>query len=151
MGAGRPGTFAKQIKLALAIVLCAGFCACDINTGKRPYDYPPARWVCEEPNVWFEVDEGKYCYGEITVDGKTTEIAVCFLNGNEVQIMPLDAVENANVIVDKRKLWQGYAKFSKTEMTLYEASYNELFPEDNLEITFVRQAILPENGGGTCK
>lgn len=147
MGDGRPGTFAKQIKLALAIVLCAGFCACDINTGKRPYDYSPAKWVCEEPNVWFEVDEEKQCYGEVHIGRKTISIALFFESGSGVQILPIEAVEQSP-IDGTHILWSGQAKFSKTEMTLYEASYNELFPEDNLEITFVRQAILPENGGG---
>ena len=29
---------------------------CDPYAGKRPSDYDDAKWVCEEPNIWFEVN-----------------------------------------------------------------------------------------------
>jgi hypothetical protein len=127
------------IEITLIVTFGLLLSGCDLSSGKQPINQPETRWINEAYDICFFVDSEKHCYGEMVVNGKTTKIAVCFLNGNEVQIMPLDAVENVDVIVDKRKLWQGYAKFSKTEMTLYEATYNELFPDDNMEITFVRQ------------
>ena len=32
-------------------------CACDPYDGYRPYDYGEAKWVCEEYDAWFLIDE----------------------------------------------------------------------------------------------
>lgn len=41
---------------ALAFIfLCA--CAADMYLGKRPTDYPGSKWVCDEPDIVFMIDE----------------------------------------------------------------------------------------------
>lgn len=137
-------TFCKRsnnycLRLIVILFICIiMLCGCDINDGKRPYNYSPAKWICEDPYIWFEVDDQKQCYGKVQTKAGEIEIALIFEPGAGVIIIPKE-VYNSDPIDMSRRLWRGEAKFSKTEMTLYEATYNELFPDDNMEITFVRQ------------
>jgi len=64
------GRAAQCIAAALLCVLL--LCACDPYDGYRPYDYGEAKWVCEEYDAWFLIDENlkmKFC-GEIIVGGE---------------------------------------------------------------------------------
>ena len=68
------------------------FSGCDMHSGKRPYDYPPAKWVSEKPEMWFNIgksDNSAYTprekiYGFLVLDGQTIEIEVFFDKGDGV-------------------------------------------------------------------
>jgi hypothetical protein len=63
-------------------VLCSG---CDMHSGKRPYNYPPAKWVSEKPEMWFGGVYWKYGFdGCLILDGQNIEIEVFFNKGDGV-------------------------------------------------------------------
>lgn len=53
--------------------------------GERPYNYPPARWISETPDFWFDIpiidessDYPDRYKGQLTVDGHSDVIYVAF-------------------------------------------------------------------------
>ena len=74
------------MKIILPLIFILISFGCDINAGKRPYDYPPAKWVSEEPKMWFEIgesDNNPYALleeinGYLVLDGQNIEIEVFF-------------------------------------------------------------------------
>jgi hypothetical protein len=65
---------------------------CDMFSGERPYNYPPAKWVSEKPKIWFEIGEPnndpstpiETIYGFLVLGGRHIEIEVFFNKGNGV-------------------------------------------------------------------
>ena len=65
---------------------------CDRYSGRRPYDYPPAKWVSEDPKIWFEIGKSSHSphaprekiYGCLVLNGQNIEIEVFFDYGNGV-------------------------------------------------------------------
>ena len=81
--------------MAAALLCMLLLCACDPYDGYRPYDYGEAKWVCEEYDAWFLIDENlkmKFC-GEIIVGGEKKNIAVRFLKADFVAIVPYEMVD----------------------------------------------------------
>lgn len=90
------GLYMKKIlmvisALLIAMLICSG-CVIDPMQGKRPVDFPGAKWVCDNPDIFFEVRKVKVHYiivkgdetvetydiltngaiGEISISGQTT-------------------------------------------------------------------------------
>ena len=121
------GRAAQCIAAALLCVLL--LCACDPYDGYRPYDYGEAKWVCEEYDAWFLIDENlkmKFC-GEIIVGGEKKNIAVRFLKADFVAIVPYEMVDGEVKLAYEDYLWHGDAKFSPTELVLHSPMVNYLF------------------------
>mgnify|MGYP003360724667 FL=1 len=129
--------------MAAALLCMLLLCACDPYDGYRPYDYGEAKWVCEEYDAWFLIDENlkmKFC-GEIIVGGEKKNIAVRFLKADFVAIVPYEMVDGEVKLAYEDYLWHGDAKFSPTELVLHSPTVNYLFDEDDEEVVFVRQEL----------
>lgn len=54
--------------LTILLLTCSG---CIAHQGERPFDYPPARWVSETPDLWFDVYSfDEYANRIIELDGQ---------------------------------------------------------------------------------
>ena len=79
---GGNNTVKQVLKNSIALVcffaVILSGCMCDPYAGKRPSDYDDAKWVCEEPNIWFEVnsdeEESYYPKGEIVYNNQTIQV-----------------------------------------------------------------------------
>ncbi len=79
----------------LVVALITIGCGAEHPT-ERPFNYPPAKWVSDVPDISFIVSEEKYAEwvypptddyildGELNVGGKTTGLEVFFNGGNQV-------------------------------------------------------------------
>ena len=48
----------KLLPGAVCLCMAVMVCSCqNLPHGERPYDYPPAKWVSESGDLWFEVTE----------------------------------------------------------------------------------------------
>jgi hypothetical protein len=68
--------------VTVCIILILSSCV-DFNVGKRPSDENDVKWISQNPDIWFVVQDNQY-YGEITLNGKTTEIGVSFDYGTGI-------------------------------------------------------------------
>ena len=123
--------------LLILITFCGCFITTDFYSGKRPYDYGKATWVCESPDAWFIVntpeDDERFVYpkGEIAVGDKTIKFTLSFGHSNVASFTD----KNHNVIL------RGACKFSpeKLIITVYKET-DTIFNGQYDTITFVRNA-----------
>jgi hypothetical protein len=75
----------KCFVISIAIFIFVLSSGCDMHSGKRPRDYPPAKWVSEEPEMWCEGVYKIYGFdGCLILDGQIIEINVFFDYGSGV-------------------------------------------------------------------
>lgn len=127
------------ISSIVLILITLGGCtiATDFYSGKRPYDYGEATWVCESPNAWFivnsvEEDENFiYPKGEITIGNKTIKFTLSFGHGKGASFVD----ENDDVIL------LGTCKFSPEKLIItVDKKTDTLFNGKYDTITFIRNA-----------
>lgn len=106
-------------------------------SGKRPYDYGKATWVCESPDAWFIVnaseDDEDFIYpkGEITIGNKTIKFTLSFGHGKAAAFMD----ENDDVIL------LGTCKFSSEKLIITVDKETDTLLDGQYDtITFVRNA-----------
>jgi len=105
----------KKKNFFIILTLFILFSNCDVHSGKRPLDYPPAKWVSEEPEMWFEIgksDNSAYSpreniYGFLVLDGHNIEIEVFFDGGNGIYF---------NATSDFDKFTKGHCKFRSDKL-----------------------------------
>jgi|TergutMp193P3_1026864.scaffolds.fasta_scaffold142744_2 hypothetical protein len=112
---------------------------CDMHSGERPYDYPPAIWVSEKPKMWFEIGEFEKnaqrnrVYGNLIVDGQSIEIEVFFDYGSGVYF-----TYPANQDATDRLTTGGDCKFSPDKLIVKIRERDSLFNGKYKTITFIR-------------
>lgn len=82
----------RKLSALISVLVCCsvlGSCQYDLYGGKRPFNYGAAKWVCENPFVWFVIDPNVEDYyspkGEIQVNNETLRFQLFFGHGtNEV-------------------------------------------------------------------
>jgi hypothetical protein len=65
-------------------------CGVDFHSGKRPYDYPPAKWMSKEPEMWFGSNynfDGYGFDGCLILGSQSIDIQVFFNKGNGVSFI----------------------------------------------------------------
>jgi hypothetical protein len=115
----------------------------DRYSGERPFDYPPARWISDTPNIWFDVvpyfkDENKEwsdLEGILETSEHSIKIIVWFPNTDIVVIREQ---------VDKDNRWlRGTCKFSPDKLIItIEKEKDTLLNGQYDTITFIR---VPED------
>ena len=84
----------KYFVTAVMIFIFVLTSGCDMNAGKRPYDYPPAKWVSEEPEIFFDgVYKRHGLDGYLILEGQSIEINVFFNRGKGVSISIDDSIK----------------------------------------------------------
>lgn len=127
------------ISSIVLILITLGGCgiATDFYSGKRPYDYGKATWVCESPSVWFIVnsfeDDENFIYpkGEVAIGNKTIKFTLSFGHGKEASFVN----ENDEVIL------LGTCKFSSEKLVItVDKKTDTLFNGRYDTITFIKNA-----------
>lgn len=61
--------------------------------GERPEDYPPAKWISETPDLWFDVEspyedatKAVEMEGQLMMEGQCVEVIVCFGYRDDIYI-----------------------------------------------------------------
>jgi hypothetical protein len=115
--------------------------AWDPDSGKRPTDYGPSKWIYEDPNIWFEVpapEEGSSnrqtaLNGEIKLEDKIIKITVFFNSGRTVFITKADTEDGL--------LLTGLCTFNSEKLVVeIDKKDDVIFGGQYDEITFVKAA-----------
>ena len=140
----------KKALIFVCIIMCFLLQGCwggwtDINAGKRPTDQGYGRWVSENPNIYFEVSEkfleltGFRTYGQMVIDGVTTEIVVYFDYGTGMYVDELLSDG------DRELLFGGTCNFSPDKLVL--SINNKIkgsleFDKSIKKITFIKEVMI---------
>lgn len=124
----------KRILALVCCVILMGIClvSCSIDpySGKRPYDYGAAKWVCEDPQIWFVVDPDADVYydpkGEIQVGDRTYSITLYFVDGSKTVLF--DIAETDYELEGECEFYPDklVVKVDKKRSTLFDGKYEEL-------------------------
>ena len=133
----------KCFVIAIAILIFVLLSGCDMHSGERPYDYPPAIWVSEKPKMWFEIGEfaGRSAespplmiYGNLLLDGQSIEIEVFFDKGSGVYF-----TYPANQDATDRLTTRGSCTFSPDKLVVKIDKERDKFLNGKYKtITFIR-------------
>ncbi len=129
----------KALILCCILLMIITFSGCvfaiDFYSGKRPYDYGEAIWVCESPSGWFAVNASEndenfiYPEGEFVVDDRTVKFTLSFGYSNKASF------EDENDVM----ILLGTCKFSSNKLIItVDKETDTLFNGYYDTITFVR-------------
>jgi len=145
------------ILIALLILSSTGCSGCAMGAviayqGQRPFDYPPAKWVSEDPDIWFVtrapgdplpagVTNSWVQIGQLRINGETIDIVVGFDGGHGIDVDARTQTSTNNV------LFLGSCKFSPDKLTvsIYK-NYDNIFNGQYKTIVFNR---IPLDDSGT--
>ena len=94
----------RLLALTMSILL---LCGCDPFYGKRPTDYKNSKWVCQDPNIMFTVNEKKELYWEL--NGAATRYDLALGMGTNFRIHDDET---------GRDLMKGQSTYSAEKMTV---------------------------------
>ncbi len=134
------------LSLLLIVSLFSG-CNWDPYSGKRPYDYGDAKWICEDPLVWFEVDtEDEEFYepgGEATVDGEIMPVELVFVHQTKTvfisRYIDPDAGLTAEEYANRESLEGECLFFPEALVVRVNKERDTLFGGKYDELTFIRK------------
>jgi len=101
----------KMLLLVVIItVLSSSLSGCrDMFYGERPFDYPNAVWICEDPYIVYKIEEDDLSTAYIETDDQVVAIDLLFGYGTDV-----DAVYDGETYInDKTLLFRGECIFGK--------------------------------------
>lgn len=135
------GKMKKTLIISCILIILITFSGCvfstDFYSGKRPYDYGKATWICESPDAWFIVnaseDDENFIYpkGEIAIGDQIIRFTLSFGYSKEASFVD----ENDNMIL------LGTCKFSSEKLIItVDKEKDTLFNGKYDTITFVRNA-----------
>lgn len=132
--------------ICLTFLLFTLFHGCNFipHQGERPFDYPPARWISENPNIWFDVvshdgnpsrrSEPK---GKVELTGRSVEIIVGFDITNRIFV-------RENINASNPQGFNGTCKFNPEKLIVtVNKEKDTLFHGEYDTITFIR---IPRDG-----
>ena len=137
------GKLKKTLVIGCILLMLITFCGCvvittDFYSGKRPYDYGKAIWVCESPDAWFIVntpeDDEYFFYpkGEFAIGNKTVKFTLSFGYSNVASFED----ENDDMIL------LGTCKYSSEKLIItVDKEKDTLFNGQYDTIIFIRNAI----------
>lgn len=119
--------------------------------GERPVDYPSAKWVSTDPDIWFEVEEdshvGERVYGRLTLEDTPVDISVRF-NRQSRRVQIYVTSPDFDTGYDGKQILVGTCDFGPDKMVMYvhEEDEETEWLEDYFEgkykkITFIREDI----------
>ena len=100
---------------ALLTLAMTAFCGCDPDwyEGRRPTDQPGTKWVCEEYDVSFEVDEnGLVKNGVLKTEGKDVYFEFLWAVGTtHVTVYDASTVKESDQDMEYDFIFDGYCEF----------------------------------------
>lgn len=107
---------------------------CAPKVTNRPCTFHNTKWICNKPDIWFEVDKNSQCTGEIKINGVVKPIIVHFGQAYDVHFF----LYNKGTIKEDGPLFTGEGTFSKDKM-LVEITEDNSFNDKYKTITFYRK------------
>ena len=127
----------KILLLVLVCIMCC-LCGCDMYVDRRPPDYINTKWVCNDPDIWFEVDDEHNILGEIKINGEVKPITAFFNMGCEVDFYPSTMLDENAVIDRKEIIIKGNCSFRKYKL-IVKVNYDTLFNNQYEKLIFIRE------------
>ena len=147
------------LSLIILTVLITG-CFIDVNSGRRPINYPNTRWVSENPDMYFVVGGNKrssaenpdplgdVTYAQIVIDGEVIEVKVSFaISGGLVCVSDLSYYDAERSLMRAGgDYFLGLCRFSPDSLVIYDIRrYRPGFLDDSIEeIVFIRGVNIKE-------
>lgn len=137
-----------SIIFSIMLLITLSFSSClyrGFHIGTIPYENIGSKWVSEDPNIYYVVQEDGTCIGKLTKNGEEYDISVGFLY-NEVDISIQIEDDDGNYT---QSVYNGYSAsfldipiYNKNsikinDITEYDFDGNEIESEYN-QITFKR-------------
>lgn len=99
----------------------------------EPAAHPGSVWVCQQPYIWLEVQEGRTCTGFAVLDGEKIAVEMgSRMSGTSIEV--LDG-EYKGV----RVLWNGLTEAREGEFIFLEGPYVNRLTDGDGPLVFVRQ------------
>lgn len=135
----------KMLRANIAFLLIFLLQACTtIPPNARPTYYDKTKWVAQELNMYFEVDD-KYIpltytntYGELVQDDVMTPFCVLFDYGTHVVFS--EFLPEVPEISSELALFRGSCKFSKDKLVV-DVWENDFLDPAVKQITFIREEL----------
>jgi len=138
----------KKLKLIIFVVIIAllSLCACNYpySSKNRPSDFPNTKWVSDNPNIYFTVDEDGQCIGVVNTGTEVFDIYVGFVTGPHIGIYYIDKNNLSDLTTDK--YISSSCKYYKDKLVVTDINpkYDTIFNGKYKEITFYRQDLDEE-------
>jgi len=121
----------------------------DPYSGKRPFDYGDATWICDEYNIWFRVDMQKEDYdpqGKIQLNDNTYFCKFYFIHQTNQLSISVYPLEYENILDTERDRafilaeLHGECEFSKDSFVLFvDKTRDTVFDGKVDKMIFVRK------------
>ena len=127
-------------------ILIAGFRGCYGNVDRyrqqRPSDYGPAKWVCEQADFWFEIEEEYHSpqSGKIKIDGVSYPCDFFFIHQTNQLAINVYADESSKEDI-MAELWGNCTFSSSTLIVKVDTKRDTIFNGAMKELVFIRQEI----------
>ena len=136
----------KTICFIFLAIMLFGLFACnyDLYSGKRPYDYDDATWVCQEFEGSFstfsEAEDYYDLKGSFVYEGKTYLFRLSFPVGSNQVLVTIKEPEIDHWLGYKLKGFNGDCEFSPDKLIIHISKKTDTFFEGKVDtLTFVRE------------
>jgi hypothetical protein len=118
-----------QILLLLTCMI-----ACAPHYSNRPMEFPNTKWVCSNPDIWFEVDKDGQSLGEVKVNDNIIKMNVQFGQANAVYFFSGDGTPSS----PNKLIFDGDGTFSKDKMVI-KVDSDKLFNNKYKKLIFNKE------------
>lgn len=120
----------KHILMVGAVIIVLLLVGCDLYNGRRPYDYGPAKWSSEDPEIVFYTSPETGCHPEGTLWIGDVEVpVVVYFDSNGVEFCKKDE--------DYHLVLRGICTFAPDKLVV-EVTGGKEFKDQYEEIVFKR-------------
>jgi hypothetical protein len=116
----------------LLLLTCMFGCTPDYSN--IPMERPNTKWVCADPDIWFEVDKDQQTLGEVKVNGNIIKMEVGFRNPHNLYFLSGDNTPSSPL----ETLFGGTGTFSKDKM-IVKINDDNLFNNKYKKLIFIRE------------
>ncbi len=108
--------------------------------GKRPYSYPNTKWLANNFDMYFEVNNSGDIKAELVVNGETIPVYLIFGQGTRLQVF-------ANTMQDyldsDDRIFEGECEFSSKKLIVSDIKVfkTDLVDPSITEIAFIREDL----------
>ncbi len=136
----------RRIFALACAFLCLSFISCNFDPyhGKRPWDYGSAKWVCEDPKAWVEVDveseEFDFPKGEVIINDRPIKFRLCFIHQTN-QVFFQITEKTSNSIFYEVPEFSGECTFAPDKLVIkVDKDSDTVFSGKYDELVFTRNA-----------
>ena len=122
------------VSIVCSLVFIITSTACMVDYTKRPWNFRPSKWSCEDPYILLEYDynDSFENYGETQFHGDIITFRPEFDHGNRVLFSPLDSNYYGDI------LFIGRCRFSSKKLIIYQVEKDLIFDNQYETIVITR-------------